>query len=259
MLRAALVLAIVAPVAAWIPLRIPQRAVPVPRHSRVISRDFSPTPHSEPALAQGRGRKRPLYGLFGGVDKSGSDGTARQKVVEKKVQKRWGEETEDATEEDLDLMKSDIADDGWWRLVCYGYMACVDGHVRGGLASAPALTARAHKSVWLATVGYRPHVSTRACQILHNDEVHTFEYVVEAIVKVVPQVSRPKAYAIARVTHQTGKATVTTVWKSLAEQMCMALQMFGLTMSVAPDDEFEDNNISGDDEDFDDEGELAPG
>ena len=82
--------------------------------------------------------------------------------------------------------------------------------------------------------------------LLHNDEIHTFEYVVEAIVKVVPQITRKKAFVIARVVHQTGAGTVTTVWKQMAEQLCMGMQTFGLTVSIAPDAKFSDNNVRPD-------------
>jgi ATP-dependent Clp protease adapter protein ClpS len=82
--------------------------------------------------------------------------------------------------------------------------------------------------------------------LLHNDEIHTFEYVVEAIVKVVPQITRKKAFVIARVVHQTGAGTVTTVWKQMAEQLCMGMQTFGLTVSIAPDAKFNDNNVRPD-------------
>jgi len=78
--------------------------------------------------------------------------------------------------------------------------------------------------------------------LLHNDEIHTFEYVTEAIVKICPQLTRKKAYMITRTTHGAGVATVTTVWKSLAEQMCLGLQTFGLTVSIAPDAKFNDDN-----------------
>mmetsp|Transcript_21259 Transcript_21259/g.47985 ORF Transcript_21259/g.47985 Transcript_21259/m.47985 type:complete len:184 (-) Transcript_21259:227-778(-) len=79
--------------------------------------------------------------------------------------------------------------------------------------------------------------------LLHNDEIHTFEYVVEAIVKVVPQITRKKAFVISRTVHGQGTGTITTVWKSLAEQLCMGLQTFGLTVSIAPDSKFNDDNI----------------
>jgi len=82
--------------------------------------------------------------------------------------------------------------------------------------------------------------------LLHNDEIHTFEYVVEAIVKVVPQITRKKAFVISRVVHQTGVGTVTTVWKQMAEQLCMGMQTFGLTVSIAPDSKFNDNNVRPD-------------
>ena len=78
--------------------------------------------------------------------------------------------------------------------------------------------------------------------LLHNDEIHTFEYVTEAIVKVVPSVTRKKAFTIARTVHMNGVGTITTVWKQLAEQLCMGLQTFGLTVSIAPDAKFNDNN-----------------
>jgi ATP-dependent Clp protease adapter protein ClpS len=81
--------------------------------------------------------------------------------------------------------------------------------------------------------------------LLHNDEIHTFEYVTEAIVKVVPQITRKKAFTIARTVHMNGVGTITTVWKQLAEQLCMGLQTFGLTVSIAPDSKFNDNNEGG--------------
>lgn len=84
--------------------------------------------------------------------------------------------------------------------------------------------------------------------LLHNDEVHTFEYVVEAVVKVVPQITRKKAFVIARTVHMTGVGTITTVWKSLAEQLCMGLQTFGLTVSIANDKKFQDKNVRPDKE-----------
>jgi len=78
--------------------------------------------------------------------------------------------------------------------------------------------------------------------LLHNDEIHTFEYVTESIVKVCPQLTKKKAFQITRTTHTAGVATVTTVWKQLAEQMCLGLQTYGLTVSIAPDANFNDNN-----------------
>jgi len=74
--------------------------------------------------------------------------------------------------------------------------------------------------------------------LLHNDEIHTFEYVVESVVKVVPTLTKKKAFVISRVVHTTGQGTITTVWKSMAMQICLGLQTFGLTASIAPDNKF---------------------
>jgi ATP-dependent Clp protease adapter protein ClpS len=74
--------------------------------------------------------------------------------------------------------------------------------------------------------------------LLHNDDVHTFDYVTGAIVKVVRTVSRKKAHRITMQAHSSGVATVTTTWKALAEDYCKGLQMQGLTSSIAPDSSF---------------------
>ena len=85
--------------------------------------------------------------------------------------------------------------------------------------------------------------------LLHNDEIHTFEYVTEAIVKVVPQITRKKAFVISRTVHMNQVGTITTVWKDMAEKLCMGLQTFGLTVSIAPDKNFDSSkNVGGDDE-----------
>mmetsp|Transcript_412 Transcript_412/g.914 ORF Transcript_412/g.914 Transcript_412/m.914 type:complete len:191 (+) Transcript_412:90-662(+) len=82
--------------------------------------------------------------------------------------------------------------------------------------------------------------------LLHNDEVHSFEYVTEAIVKVVPQITRKKAFLISRTVHMNGVGTITTVWQTMAEQLCMGLQTFGLTVSISPDANFDNQNEGGD-------------
>jgi len=74
--------------------------------------------------------------------------------------------------------------------------------------------------------------------LLHNDDVHTFDYVTGAIVKVVRTVSRKKAHRITMQAHSGGVATVTTTWKVQAEDYCKGLQMHGLTSSIAPDSSF---------------------
>ena len=74
--------------------------------------------------------------------------------------------------------------------------------------------------------------------LLHNDEVHTFNYVVDALTKILPEYNKKKAFDLCVVVHGSGKGTVTTVWKEKAEQYCMGLQRHGLTVSIAPDKNF---------------------
>ncbi|GMI09295.1 hypothetical protein TrLO_g2054 [Triparma laevis f. longispina] len=78
--------------------------------------------------------------------------------------------------------------------------------------------------------------------LLHNDEIHTFDYVTHSIVKIVKQLTRKKAHQITVQTHSAGMATVIIVWKDLAEKYCMGLQRQGLTASIAPDSGFKKND-----------------
>lgn len=71
--------------------------------------------------------------------------------------------------------------------------------------------------------------------LLHNDDVHTFDYCTMSIVKVVKTVTRKKAFKITMEAHMGGMATVTTTWKAQAKTYCTGLQQLGLTSSIAPD------------------------
>jgi len=82
--------------------------------------------------------------------------------------------------------------------------------------------------------------------LLHNDEIHTFDYVTHSIVKIVKQLSRKKAHEITVQTHSAGQASVIVVWKALAETYCLGLQRQGLTASIAPDAGFKKNDKDGD-------------
>lgn len=75
--------------------------------------------------------------------------------------------------------------------------------------------------------------------LLHNDDVHTFEYVTQSIVKVVKTVTRKKAHRITMQAHSSGMATVTSTWKAQAEDYSKGLQVHGLTSSIAPDSSFQ--------------------
>jgi ATP-dependent Clp protease adapter protein ClpS len=71
--------------------------------------------------------------------------------------------------------------------------------------------------------------------LLHNDDVHTWDYVIFAIVSVVRTITRKKAHKITTQVHTMGTATVTVTWKQMAKQYCLKLQEFGLTSSISPD------------------------
>eukprot|EP00310_Coccolithus_braarudii_P019818 CAMPEP_0183337352 /NCGR_PEP_ID=MMETSP0164_2-20130417/5019_1 /TAXON_ID=221442 /ORGANISM="Coccolithus pelagicus ssp braarudi, Strain PLY182g" /LENGTH=143 /DNA_ID=CAMNT_0025507025 /DNA_START=193 /DNA_END=624 /DNA_ORIENTATION=- len=71
--------------------------------------------------------------------------------------------------------------------------------------------------------------------LLHNDDVHTFDYVTMAITNVVKTITRKKAHRITVQCHSMGTATVTTTWKQMAKTYCLKLQKYGLTSSIAPD------------------------
>jgi len=71
--------------------------------------------------------------------------------------------------------------------------------------------------------------------LLHNDDVHTWDYVIFAIVSVVKTITRKKAHRITTQVHTMGTATVTVSWKQQAKQYCLKLQEFGLTSSISPE------------------------
>lgn len=101
--------------------------------------------------------------------------------------------------------------------------------------------------------------------VLHNDEVHTFNYVVRSLCKVIGTLDRKAAFEICVQTHGIGKATVTKTWKKQAETFCLGLQrqvrsiveilclltldshivLKGLTVSISPDEDFEGGHSGG--------------
>ena len=81
--------------------------------------------------------------------------------------------------------------------------------------------------------------------LLHNDEVHTFNYVIRSLCKVIGTLDRKAAFEICVQTHGIGKATVTKTWKKQAEQYCLGLQRQGLTVSISPDEDFDGGHAGG--------------
>ena len=84
--------------------------------------------------------------------------------------------------------------------------------------------------------------------LLHNDDVHTFEYVTYMIQKIIPTVSNAKAYQLTMTTHCEGVSTVTQTAKPLAQKYCVQLQKGGLTASISPDSNFKNNREGGSDD-----------
>lgn len=74
--------------------------------------------------------------------------------------------------------------------------------------------------------------------VLHNDEVHTFNYVIQSLCKIIGTIDRKRAFDICVLTHGTGKATITKSWKEQAMKYCLGLQRQGLTASIAPESRF---------------------
>ena len=83
--------------------------------------------------------------------------------------------------------------------------------------------------------------------VLHNDEVHTFNYVIRSLQKVMGTLDKKKAFDICTVTHGQGQATVDTCWKEQAMKYCLGLQRQGLTASIAPESKFEGGGGGGED------------
>lgn len=72
--------------------------------------------------------------------------------------------------------------------------------------------------------------------ILHNDEVHTFNYVISSLIKVIGTIDKKKAHDICVLTHGQGQAVVKTgCYKPQAMKYCVGMQRAGLTASIAPE------------------------
>ena len=68
--------------------------------------------------------------------------------------------------------------------------------------------------------------------LLHNDDIHTFDYTIQALAKCVP-ITRKKAHTIVVEVHSKGRARVWQGWKPRAKMICICLQSKGLTSTIA--------------------------
>eukprot|EP00934_Nitzschia_sp_Nitz4_P002899 Nitzschia sp. Nitz4//scaffold56_size114212//66092//66673//NITZ4_003954-RA/size114212-processed-gene-0.67-mRNA-1//-1//CDS//3329554718//2889//frame0 len=81
--------------------------------------------------------------------------------------------------------------------------------------------------------------------VLHDDQINTIPYVVDALDECVDIIDDIVALSITMYVHENGKATVCKCWKQKGEEYCLALQRKGLTVSLAPETDFEDGDEVG--------------
>eukprot|EP00595_Chromulina_sp_UTEXLB2642_P002419 CAMPEP_0196761566 /NCGR_PEP_ID=MMETSP1095-20130614/848_1 /TAXON_ID=96789 ORGANISM="Chromulina nebulosa, Strain UTEXLB2642" /NCGR_SAMPLE_ID=MMETSP1095 /ASSEMBLY_ACC=CAM_ASM_000446 /LENGTH=119 /DNA_ID=CAMNT_0042111285 /DNA_START=177 /DNA_END=536 /DNA_ORIENTATION=- len=86
---------------------------------------------------------------------------------------------------------------------------------------------------------YKEEIEKNYRLILHDDPVHTIQQVVEIISQSCPLCSGPRAYEVTLEVHMTGAGTVAVANKKIISDYCKSLQVAGLTVSMAPDDDFE--------------------
>ena len=71
--------------------------------------------------------------------------------------------------------------------------------------------------------------------LLHNDDVHSMDYVVGALCKAVPGMDKAEAERVMMEAHLNGVGLVTTCHKEQAEYYRDRIQTFGLGCSIEPE------------------------
>ncbi|MEL6350979.1 MAG: ATP-dependent Clp protease adapter ClpS [Cyanobacteria bacterium J06627_28] len=72
--------------------------------------------------------------------------------------------------------------------------------------------------------------------LLHNDDFHTIEYVVQSLIETVPSLTAPQAIDITMQTDSTGVGLVIVCELEHAEFYCETLRSKGLTSTIEPDE-----------------------
>lgn len=90
---------------------------------------------------------------------------------------------------------------------------------------------------------YRDDIEKDWRLILHDDTVHTIQQVCEILTATCPLCAGPRAYEVTLEVHMTGAGTVAVANKKIVGEYCNSLQQAGLSVSMAPDDDF----VSSDD------------
>jgi ATP-dependent Clp protease adaptor protein ClpS len=70
--------------------------------------------------------------------------------------------------------------------------------------------------------------------LLHNDDFNSMEFVIEVLLKTIPNLTQPQAIDIMMEAHTNGKALVITCALEHAEFYCETLQAHGLSSSIEP-------------------------
>ncbi len=79
-------------------------------------------------------------------------------------------------------------------------------------------------------------IAPRYRVLLHNDDYHPMEYVVQTLITTVPSLSQPQAVSIMMEAHSNGIALVITCAQEHAEFYCETLKEKGLSSSIEPDE-----------------------
>ncbi|MBC6477393.1 MAG: ATP-dependent Clp protease adapter ClpS [Hormoscilla sp. GM7CHS1pb] len=72
--------------------------------------------------------------------------------------------------------------------------------------------------------------------LLHNDDFHRIDYVVEVLLKTVSSLTEPQAVSITMEAHNNGIALVIVCALEHAEFYCENLKLHGLTSTIEPED-----------------------
>lgn len=90
------------------------------------------------------------------------------------------------------------------------------------------MTDTATEELQRTLLNHIPHYAV----LLHNDEVHSMDFVVEALLKSVPGLSQPEAIAIMLEAHQTGRGVVIVCPLEQAEHYRDRIRSFTLGCTI---------------------------
>ncbi|MDA0677362.1 MAG: ATP-dependent Clp protease adaptor ClpS [Chloroflexi bacterium] len=90
------------------------------------------------------------------------------------------------------------------------------------------MTDTATEELQRTLLNHIPHYAV----LLHNDEVHSMDFVVESLLKSVPCLTQPEAIAIMLETHQTGRGVVIVCPLEQAEHYRDRIRSFTLGCTI---------------------------